>query len=95
MNTKQTNKLASMGVRYPNGKVTLYFGPQTGFFQSGFQTTIQLPDHLTTGHKSTILMPNQSGIQIVFSVDLVYKEELKQQYQMIAKKHMVQNGKTR
>ena len=26
----------------------------TGFFQSGFQTTVQIPYHLTTGHKSTI-----------------------------------------
>ena len=33
---------------------TGHFGPWTGFFQYGFQTTIWIPDHLTAGHKSTI-----------------------------------------
>ena len=41
------------------------FGPLTGFFQSGFQTTIWIPDHLTTGHKSTIQILDYSGIQMV------------------------------
>ena len=37
-------------------------GPLKGFFQSGFQTTIRIPDHLTIGHKSTIWIPDLSSI---------------------------------
>ena len=59
-----------MDVQYSNGKVpglggpfhnlnTGHFGPLTGFFQSGFQTPFQKP------HKSTIWIPNCSGIQMV------------------------------
>ena len=56
----------SMGVRYSNGKVTWLGGPFeyrtfrtiNRLFQSGFQTTIWIPDHLTTRHKSTIWIPD-------------------------------------
>ena len=51
-----------MGVWYSNVKVTEPGGPFEyrtfwaidRFFQSGFQTTMQTLDHLTTRHKSTI-----------------------------------------
>ena len=39
-----------------------HFGPSTGFFQSGFQITIWIPDHLTMGHKSTIWIPDYSQV---------------------------------
>ena len=34
-------------------------------FQSGFQTTIWIPNHLANGHKSTISIPDKSGTQMV------------------------------
>ena len=36
---------------------TGHFGPLTGFFLSSFQTTIWIPDHLTTRHKPNIPKP--------------------------------------
>ena len=52
----------SLGVRYSNGKITWLGRPPENWtfwtinrhYQSGFQITIRIPDHLTTGHKSTI-----------------------------------------
>ena len=41
------------------------FGPKTGFLKSGFQTTIRIWDHLTTGHKSTIQISDSSVVQMV------------------------------
>ena len=35
------------------------FWTQTRFFQSSFQTTIWIPDHLTTWHKFTIWIPDR------------------------------------
>ena len=71
LNTKHLNTtfiwiLDSMGVRYSNGKVTWLGGRfeyQTFWtinrlFQSGFQTTIWISDHLATGQKSTIWIPD-------------------------------------
>ena len=37
---------------------TGHFGPLAHFVQSILKTTIWIPDHLTTGHKSTIWIPN-------------------------------------
>ena len=57
----------------PNFKIRLFgdracFVTQSkskkNFFQSHFQTTIWILDHLTTGHKSTIQIPDWSGIQM-------------------------------
>ena len=44
---------------------TGHFGPLTHIFHSGFQTTIWIPDHMTTGRNSTIQIPEQSSIQMV------------------------------
>ena len=41
------------------------FDLNQAFFQSDFQTTIQTQDHLTTGHKTTIWIPDLSSIQMV------------------------------
>ena len=37
---------------------TGHFGTSKGFVESGFQTTIQIPDRLTNGRKSTIRIPD-------------------------------------
>ena len=70
-----------MSVCYSNGKVTWLGGPLkywtfwtiNRLFQLGLQTTIWIPDHLTTGQKYTIWKPDLPGIQMV----CVYYSELK------------------
>ena len=63
--------LNSMGVWYSNSKVKWLGQPFkyrtfwniNRLFLSDFQSTIQMPDHLTTGHKSTIWKPDKCSIR--------------------------------
>ena len=53
------------------------FDLNQAFFQSDFQTTIQTQDHLTTGHKTTIWIPDLSSIQMVTVQCYAAKEGVK------------------
>ena len=76
--------LDCMGVWYSNGKVMWLGGPfkyqifwiMNRLFQSSFQTTIQIPDHLTTKYKSTIWILDLSSIQMVTALTFVSRHFL-------------------